>query len=824
MPSLLEKGKVVKASHMSTKTKRMVDNMTGIDFLISYIEDRVWADKNTPPVVKIKGIGGKVLVLRSGTGSGKSTLLPPGLYNKFFENKRRNIICTQPSVATATDIPYQIIEWNPNLKLGENIGFQTGGLTWKPVKGILFATVGILLQHLKILTDDEFMSKYSFIIIDEVHARSMDVDSVLFYLKRLLERNWDIPDCPMIILMSATIDPKVFMTYFNCPRANFLDVEGATFPIKDNFFRFDLTDYITYTVDLTEKLHVDNIADVTTKPTDFRDILIFAQGGAQIKEINKRIHRLNAGVFSKGVIEAKIHSDKQWEKYTGGGVSDAYYLAPIIAMSANIQQGGKEYKDLFSNIDSVTVDIYEFDEMGEMGEVIDTVAASRRVIMGTNAIETGITIDTLGYCIDMGWVKESSFNPNFGCSLLTDKAVTQASSQQRRGRVGRKADGKFFAAYTKDTKDKMQPLPHPDIVKEDISAFLLGAIVAETKTEITEISESDRKLTSFQMNQFDQLWYDLTRKEDFIASKLDFIQYPSADSMSFGLNKLYKLGLIDWEYNPTIFGYFATKFRKVSLENIRMILAGFHEGANVLDLITIACANQVGFKLGINKRKYIPRNPLNVSDTEAFYYYKMLVMDEFIEYLFIWNDFMKAIDQIGDQVEKSSIRTNNTSLSNEYLELWAKKNNLKLDALFAVVENRDEVIGDMINMGLNPYYNGLNLRHGIYNLTDILNRNLQEGVDEIQKLKRCIYEGYRNNLLIYNSVLRSYIWQASDVPVVIDSKLIKPFKQSDDDIVQKIPHNLVVSAITIMPSFSKPGTFEFTGGDISVLDGYVDLT
>jgi len=823
MPSLLEKGKIVKSKWMSTKTKRAIDNQSGIDFLIEYIAERSWADKNTPPEIKLKNAGSKVLVLRSGTGSGKSTLLPPGLYNKFFETNRRNIICTQPSVATATDIPYQIIQWNPNLKLGDNIGFQTGGLSWKPVKGILFATVGILLQHLKILTDDEFMRKYSYIIIDEVHARSMDVDSVLFYLKRLLERQWDNPECPMVILMSATINPDVFMKYFQCGKENFLDVEGATFPITDNYFGYNLSDYLTYTIDLIEKLHVDNLADLTTKETEFRDILVFAQGTAQIKEINKRIHRLNADVFSKGMVEAKIHSDAQWKKYTGGN-DKPYYIAPIMAMSANIQEGGKEYKNLFSNIDSVTVDIYKFDEKGEMGDVIETANASRRVIIGTNAIETGITIDTLGYCIDMGWVKESSFNPNFGCTLLADKAVTQASSQQRRGRVGRKASGKFYAAYTKKVKDKMQPLPHPDIVKEDISAFLLGAIVAETKTEIVEIDEANRKPTSFQMNQFDQSWYDLTREEEFNASKLDFIQYPSADSMAFGLNKLYKLGFIDWEYNPTLFGYFATKFRKVSLENIRMILAGFHEGANVLDLITIACANQVGFKLGINKRKYTPRNPLNVSDAEAFYYYKMLVMDEFIEYLFIWDDFMKAIEQVGDQVEKTTVRENNPSLSNEYLESWAKTNGFKANALFSVVENRDEVIGDMLTMGLNPFYNGLQLKKGVYNLTNILNRNLQEGVSEIQKIKRCVYEGYRNNLLIYNTISRAYVWQQSHVPVTIDSKLIKPFKQSDDEITQKIPHKLVVSSITVMPSFGKPGMFEFTGGDVSVLDGYVDLT
>lgn len=814
MPSLLEKGKIHKAKWMSTKTKRLIDNVTGIEFLIEYITERSWADKNTPPAIKLKSIGNKVLVLRSGTGSGKSTLLPPYLYNKFFESNKRNIICTQPSVATATDIPYQIIQYN-DLKLGENIGFQTGGLSWKPIKGILFATVGILLQHLKILTDDEFMRKYSFVIIDEAHARSMDVDSVLFYLKRLLERNWDRPDCPMIILMSATIEPDVFLKYFDAPKENFLDVIGATFPITDDYFRYNLSDYITYTIDLIEKLHVDNYNDIETN-RDFRDILVFAQGMAQIKEINKRIHRLNADVFSKGMIEAKIHSDEQWKKYSkhGGGKS-VCYLAPIIAMSANIQRGGKDYKDLFSNIDSVTVDIYSFDDKGDLKDVIDTVPASRRVILGTNAIETGITIDSLGYCIDMGWAKQSSFDPNFGCAVLADKAVTQASSQQRRGRVGRKSTGEFYAAYTKKVRDQMQPMPHPDIVKEDISSFLLGAIVSETKTDIVD---SNPNSNSFQMNQFDQTWHCLSSEKPFNASSLDFIQYPSSDSLMYSLDKLYKLGFIDHNYTPTLFGYYATKFRKVSLKNIRMILAGFHEGASVLDLITIASMTQAGFKLGIDKAKYVPRNPLGVSESEAFYYYKIMFTDEFIEYLFIWNDFILVVEAVGKQIAGESSKV---KVKPDKLEVWAKKNHFKLSALFNVVENRDEIIRDMISMGLNPFYNGLSLNK--YNFVSILRNNLQEGVEEIQKFKRCIYEGYRGNLLIYNSIVRSYVWQQSHVPVIVDSKLVKPLSASDT-FEQKIPHTLVARSIMVMPTRGKPGEFSFVAGDISVLDGYVDLT
>jgi hypothetical protein len=819
MPTLLEKGKVVKEKWMSTKTKRNIDNMSGIDFLVEYIGDRMWDDISSPPIVKLRGPGSKVLVLRSGTGSGKSTLLPPFLYNKFFESTHKNIICTQPSIATATDIPYQILMYNPNLRLGENIGFQTGNLTRKPIKGILFATVGILLQHLKILTDEEFMRKYSHVIIDEAHARSMDVDSTLYYMKRLIERNWDQPECPMLIVMSATINPKIFMSYFKCPKDNFLDVVGSTFPIEDHFSKYNMTDYIMYVTDLVEKIHIDNIDDILNND-EFRDVLIFAQGSAQIRELNKRIHQLNANVFSKGLIEASIHSTAQWEKYkTGGKENGIYYLAPIVAMSANIQQGGKEYKDLFSKIDSVTVDIYSFDDKGDLADVIDTVPASRRIIIGTNAIETGLTIDTLKYCIDTGFLKQGSFNPNFGCTMLADQSVTQANSQQRRGRVGRKAPGIFYAVYTKETRSIMPPLPHPDIVKEDISQFLLGAIIAETKTTIEPQTHEEHTKESFQINRFDRAWYHMIKTKDFSASKLDFLQYPSSDSISYGMEKLHGLGFIDWEYNPTLFGVYATKFRKLSLENIRMIMAGYETGANILDLITIACCQQVGFKLGINKRKYIPRNPMGVSITESYYNYKMLFQDEFIEYLFIWDDFMAAVAHIGERAKYK----HNTEISTEYLDNWAKTNKLNIGGLFSVVDNRDEIINDMISMGLNPFYNGMGLPNGTYNLKKILNRNMQEGIDEVQKIKKSIYEGYRFNLLIWKKSSKSYICEYSHIPVTVDSNLVKPFDIKNGHIEQTIPYRIISSAITLQSSFGKPGMFEFSASDISVLDGFVDV-
>lgn len=830
LPTLLKPGSIVPQKWMSKEQKKKLTTMRSIDWIIEYLVDRAW-DRKTPPKVRIKGPGSRVGVFRSGTGTGKSTVFPPAIYNMFYEERgvKKNIICTQPTIATATDIPFQIAMFNPNLVIGKTIGYQTGSLVRKPVKGVLFATIGILLQHLKLLTDDEFMKKYSYIILDEIHLRSVETDTTLFYLRRFLERNYENPECPYVILTSGTFDPEPLMDYFSCPKDAFLDIVGSSFPIQDNYSDFDVSDYMTYAVDLAEKIHVDNIQDILDNKL-FRDILIFVQGGGQIKEIANRIHKLNAEVFAKGLEFAKQHSEEQQKKYKRGGANkpkqDIYYLCPVNVTSENMQKGETEYQNTFSPIESVYVPIYEFDDTGEPTEkIIKTVPASRRVIVATNAIETGLTIDTLKYCIDTGFVNESQFNPNFGVMALLNKSVTQASARQRRGRVGRKDPGVFYTCYTKQTYDALAPLPFPDIIKADVTTAVLDAILNETETKLVEIAVNDLPVdpdgnriipvNSFQMNQFDQRWYQLTQAKPFDLSNLIFLQSPAADSFKFALEKLRVLGFIDHNYSATILGWFASKFRKIDIENARMILAGYHHGANILDLITITCFLQAGgFKLGIKRNKYKPRNPLGLPEQEVNLYYQLMVADEFIEYLFIWDDFMAFLEDV-------DLKTKNETLL-EKINKWSEENQFNPDTFLFIITARDELITDLLNIGMNPFYNGYGVPRGKYNLVNILNDNLPEGMEEVRKIKNCILEGYRLNLYIWNEPTKAYVSAISYNPVVLDSKILKPINSTDPDIQQTRPQKIIVNQVMLRPSSTNKGIYEFTGSDISVLDGFVE--
>lgn len=803
-PTLLMAGNILPQKWMTRDQKEKLKNIPAIDWIMNYILDRTW-HHTTPPKIKITGPGSKVSIFRSGTGTGKSTVIPPYLYEIFYEKEKiyRNIICTEPTITTAVDMPYQVIPYNPNLKLGENIGYQTGTLIRKPVRGIVYATVGILLQQLKTLDDKEFMKKYSFILLDEVHQRSIEADAALFYIRNLLERNYSDPMCPYVILMSGTLDPEKLMDFFDCPKDAFLDIKGNTFPIQDNFSKYNISHYVSYVIDLIEKIHIDNINDIINNE-EYRDILVFVQGMQQIIEISDGITKLNNEIFAKGLEFSQKHVIER-QAHKGGIEKKTYYLCPIIVTSENMQKGNEDYKNIYSDIQNINIIVNS-----------KKVKASRKVLIATNAIETGMTIDSLKYCIDTGYLFESQFNPNYGINMLLSKNISQSSSIQRRGRVGRKHPGQFFACYTKETFDHMQPQPIPDILKSDITTTLLDIIISETETKLEQISLREvinNDTNYFQMNKFDNYWYKLYHRKEFDITGVSLMQVPSVDTIRYSMEKMRVLGFIDASFNVTLLGWFASKLRKISLEQARMLFAGYQYGARVLDLITIICFSQLSHKLFKSKKEQIYFNPFNAKNKEL--YHNFLIMDDFIEYIFIWDKLMDYLD-----VVRKNVVANKKINYIEDLTKWCDSNNLNIRVLMLIIKNRDELIMNCINAGINPFYNGYGIEDTKYNLSSILVKNLSEGMDEVTKIKKCLYEGYRLNIYLWNNVSKTYISHINKNPIKLSNSITNGIKTDDS---WDCPQKIIVGNVVLRQNPKDITMYEFTGNEVSVLDGFVDI-
>lgn len=849
LPTLLLPGKVVPQSWMSSADKQYIETQPGIQYVIKFLEQFIPARRNQPPLKPAKSPGERYLAFKSGTGSGKSTTLPPYLYNTFFDGLHKNIGMTEPRVFNCIDIVDSIAKYNTNLKIGDNLGYSTGNFKKKPTKGIVVETVGVLLQQLKSLEDEDFMKKYFIIIIDEVHARLVENDLAMYYLKKLIERQYQSPDCPFVVLTSGTFDEKIFMNYFDMPKEHYIEVIGSTFPIEEHWPKEPIKDLLTALNETIKEIHTspDGKKDIAEGKTGFdMDILIIADSTPMLDRISFEVHKLNLDpdIAAVGyIIPIPINSErfaaggKQYQALMSNASSIKGHL--MDEKSANIKVGGYGLKSASIFADGFQVDI-DYDgrlndanttEGGhvhgggqmmtptELLEAInwrpETITFSRRVIIATNLIETGVTPE-IKYCIDTGLMISTEFNPLYNATILGIGApVTKGMAIQRRGRAGRQSPGVWYPLYTKELFDKLITDQFPDIITQEVTENILGAIIQETGAQVDKYD----KTLSF------------VNKTGFSVSALDIMGYPAVDSLEYCIEKLFVLGFItvvNSEKNkstviPTRLGMTANKFRKVKLESVKMILAGFYHKANILDLITIAIFLEAKKWDSFSKNKlksYKTRNILGLSAMESDMYAKMFWADEFIEMLWIWYDFMEALDSINPSLRSSKIGIG-------YARKWCVDNELLYDGLLSIIQARDELIDLMINIGINPYYNGLNLKRGTYNLKTIINRDISLGMKEICKIKSCIYEGYKLNTATYDKVKNVYITDWKRTPVEsIDSKLIKttPVPPEQQDIRQDRPLHIVMSSLMVTPSRINKNIYTLgCNGPIGVLDGFVDV-
>ena len=169
----------------------------------------------------------QVVVVAGETGSGKTTQLPK-ICLDLGRGVQGMIGHTQPRRIAARSVAERIAE-EVARPLGETIGYQVRFTDHSSRDTLVkLMTDGILLAELQ---HDRDLTAYDTIIIDEAHERSLNVDFLLGYLKRLLPRRPDLK----VIITSATIDPERFSAHFadaDGVGAPIVEVSGRTYPVE----------------------------------------------------------------------------------------------------------------------------------------------------------------------------------------------------------------------------------------------------------------------------------------------------------------------------------------------------------------------------------------------------------------------------------------------------------------------------------------------------------------------------------------------------------------------------------------------------------------
>lgn len=235
-----------------------------------------WSYPRELPVVEHRGgildalKTSQVLVVVSDTGSGKTTQLPKMVAEALGEGGGR-VGCTQPRRLAAASVAKRVAE-ELAVPLGEFVGYQVRfeDKTSRETR-IKFMTDGILLAETQ---GDPDLRQYAALILDEAHERSLNIDFLLGYLKRLLERRPDLK----LVISSATLDAGSFATFFGSEErpVPVIEAPGRMFPVEEVFLPAQDDEYLPQQVARA----VEWLSGVEPRG----DVLVFLPGEREIRE------------------------------------------------------------------------------------------------------------------------------------------------------------------------------------------------------------------------------------------------------------------------------------------------------------------------------------------------------------------------------------------------------------------------------------------------------------------------------------------------------------------------------------------------------------
>ena len=452
-----------------------INPLTGESYSSNY---KFWLEKSKwnqlpmynqiPPEKIIKSImTHQVIILESGTGSGKSVLMPKyALHATGYEGK---IVITNPKqlpTAKNADFAAKLLD----VELGKEVGFQhqgskleDGGKSKSTFTKLLFSTDGSVVE---VFRNNPSGSDYDIVIIDEAHERNLRIDLLLLQMKKALRINPDLK----LIVMSATLPGNLFYDYFREFNIESIEVSGkSNYTIEDHYLERPIK--IKDVEETSVKVLFEEIIDREKEG----DVLIFTISISKAEEIKKMI-------------------DKKLQQ-TRGEKAKCYILASGI-------------KDERLRTLAIEKDEYKSEPGGPW---------TRKIVIGTNQVESSITVDGIVYVIDNGYSFETVFDFSRDIDQLLKERISRASAMQRRGRAGRTQPGECFKLYTIKEEEEMPKDPILAINKEDISGEVFDVF---RQKEINNILDIRRLFT-------------------------EYIEPPKEESMKYCFRLFESLGIVD---------------------------------------------------------------------------------------------------------------------------------------------------------------------------------------------------------------------------------------------------------------------------------------
>ncbi|RFU79251.1 deah-box rna helicase [Trichoderma arundinaceum] len=422
-----------------------------------------------------------IVVICGATGSGKTTQVPQFLYEAGYGSPNSPtpglIGVTQPRRVAAVSMSKRVAD-----ELGDHssaVAYQIrfeGNVDAKTA--VKFMTDGVLLRE---VAQDITLRKYSAIVIDEAHERSVNTDILIGMLSRVIKLRTELSqEDPSIkplklIIMSATLrieDMTMNPSLFSTPPP-VVEVEGRQHPVTIHFARRTHHDYVEEAFRKISRGH---------KKLPPGGFLVFLTGRNEILQLSKKLKAAFGGPRSAEGPKVKISATEapvEVEDLDFGDVDEHDFDEVDGIESDNEEEGDDEFKieeeDEVVPLKMQILPLYSLLPVKEQLRVFEEVPeGTRQIILATNVAETSLTIPGIRFVFDCGRSKERNYDRLSGVQSYEIGWISKASASQRSGRAGRTGPGHCYRLYSSAVYERdFQEFSDPELLRMPIEGIVL---------------------------------------------------------------------------------------------------------------------------------------------------------------------------------------------------------------------------------------------------------------------------------------------------------------------------------------------------------------
>ncbi|PGH18985.1 hypothetical protein AJ79_00018 [Helicocarpus griseus UAMH5409] len=368
------------------------------------------------------------------------------------------IAITQPRRVAAVSLARRVADEmgtplgnsSPASKVGYSVRFDS---STSPNTKIKFLTEGMLLQE---MLTDPWLTKYSAVVVDEVHERGVNVDLILGFLRNMAsgkkEGRGGVP--LKVVVMSATADMESLLGFFgdglkkhgekvtssaedgslktesgnnkgnatsqedSSKDVSVCHIKGRQYPVKVIYSPEPVHDFVDAALKTIFQIHM--------KEPLPGDILVFLTGQETVESLEALVNEYAVGM------------------------DPALPKVQVLPLFAALPQAAQQRV------------------------FIPAPPRTRKIILSTNIAETSVTVSGVRYVIDCGKAKMKQFRTRLGLDSLLVKPISKSAAIQRKGRAGREAPGQCYRLYTEKNYLALQEANIPEILRCDLSQAILN--------------------------------------------------------------------------------------------------------------------------------------------------------------------------------------------------------------------------------------------------------------------------------------------------------------------------------------------------------------